>query len=88
MKLHRYWIKFEVGFVDPCVELLQGCGVTAYDQDDTLKLIREHILKDTPMPPISEIIEDIDVSTLDENHVLPNMGVPIRRGIWFPAGHW
>lgn len=33
------------------------------------------------------MIEDVDVSTLDPEHVLPNTGVPAARGIWFPLGH-
>ncbi len=32
----------------------------------------------------SEIIENIDVRKLDQNHVIPNMGVVSRLGVWFP----
>jgi hypothetical protein len=35
------------------------------------------------MFPIRSVIEDVDVSTLDQR-VRPNMLVPIWRGIWFP----
>ena len=32
----------------------------------------------------AEVIEDIDVRDLDQNHVIPNMGVASRQGMWFP----
>ena len=32
---------------------------------------------------VTDIIEDVDVSTLDANHVLP----PNLRGVWFPLGY-
>jgi hypothetical protein len=34
-----------------------------------------------------EVIEDIDVRDLhlvDQSHVVPNMGDPSIRGVWFP----
>jgi hypothetical protein len=30
------------------------------------------------------VTEDVDIQTLDQGHVLPNMGVPSERGVWFP----
>lgn len=83
--LHRYWIEF-----DPKTNnrLALGCGVTAYNLDDALQLIEEQLyplyFKDETVPPIKSIIEDVDVSTLDHNHVHLNMGIPVNRGIWFP----
>ncbi|MEM1055550.1 MAG: hypothetical protein AAGI52_08475 [Bacteroidota bacterium] len=32
----------------------------------------------------ASIHEGIGVQDLDENHVVPNMGVIVRRGIWYP----
>ena len=32
----------------------------------------------------AEIIENIDVNKLDQSHVIPNMGVVARLGVWFP----
>lgn len=34
---------------------------------------------------VANIVEDIDVSSLDSGHVLPNIGNPAALGIWFPA---
>jgi hypothetical protein len=36
------------------------------------------------LPPIRNVIEDVNISTLDVCHVQANMGVSIWRGVWFP----
>ena len=84
MALRRYWLTFDVTFDSPYLMLLQGCGVTAYSLEDAHELIQTYILEDLPKPPIKSVTEDVDVSTLDPSHVLPNMGITLRRGIWFP----
>lgn len=91
MQLHRYWFEFsispgEIGHYHSYAGLDWGCGVTAYDYDDAFAILREAVFKDDPMPEVSRVVEDIDVSELDERHVLPNMGAPSDRGIWFPTG--
>jgi len=83
----RYWIVLDV---DPDdwnlpVGLAHGCGVTAEDYDDAVKLIQEELFPDQPLPAIIDVIEDVDVSSLDGNEVLPNIGLPLIRGVWFPA---
>ena len=64
-----------------------GCGVTARNREDAISLMRERIFGSWPMPAIASCIEDVDVSTLDKGHVLPNMGPVVKRGIWFPLGY-
>jgi len=67
-------------------------GVTALTIDQAKSLLKttltniawQHISKE--VIDKAEVIEDIDVSTLDEDHVLPNIGVVSRPGIWFPNG--
>ena len=87
MRLHRYWVRFNVTKDPYPGGLLLGVGVTAFGIDDALNLIRSKIFEGQELPPIKEIIEDIDVSTLDPKHILPNMrGNPAARGIWFPQG--
>jgi len=61
-----------------------GCGVTAFCRDDALALIRDKIFSGSELPPITAVVEDVDVRTLDEGHVQPNMGTPSNLGIWFP----
>lgn len=64
-----------------------GCGVTAWDYDDALNIIKNKASIEK-IPPIKKVIEDIDLSTLDSNHVLPNIILPSNvRGIWFPGGY-
>jgi hypothetical protein len=73
----RYWIELqeETGF---------GYGVTALDKNDALGLLQERVFRGGELPPIRRIESDVDVSQLDPNHVLPNAGPPIWRGVWFP----
>jgi hypothetical protein len=87
MKLHRYWFEFEdtSDFNLPKVFLL-GCGVTAYDLDDALRLLQGRILQGNKTSYV-RVVENIDVSTLDPKHVLPNIGLVNSRGIWFPQGY-
>jgi hypothetical protein len=65
---------------------LTGCGVTAWSHEDALRLLRERVFVRQPLPPVRRCVEDVDVSTLDPGHVLPNMADPTRRGVWFPLG--
>ena len=82
--LRRYWFQFcDLGSGTP---LNLGCGVTARDYADALELMTNRVFKGGTVPTISGCVEDIDVSTLDERHVLPNIGVVAIRGVWFPQG--
>ena len=88
MKLKRFWFKFK--FPDNDIYplgLATGCGVTAKTYDDALQLLQKYMFKDIAIPSILEVIEDVDISALDKDHVLPNMEIPTKRGIWFPKGY-
>jgi hypothetical protein len=64
-----------------------GCGITAWNYDDAISLLDKQIFKGAPIPKVTKFIENIDVSTLDANHILPNIGNPPNvRGIWYPMG--
>ena len=82
--LTRFWLKFSPLPYNP---LNLGCGVTAYSYDDAISLLRRRVFKDEELPTIVSVIENVDVSTLDQRHVIPNMGVCVDRGIWFPLGY-
>jgi hypothetical protein len=91
MELHRYWFEFEIapGDLDEnpsYAGLSWGCGVTAYNYDDAVEILRQRVFKEDPLPEIARVVKDIDISQLDEGHVRPNMTAPSERGIWFPAG--
>jgi hypothetical protein len=82
MRLKRYWFTFEkLEFPTP---LNLGCGVTAFDVNDARTLIYEMAIESCHVPTELSYVENVDISTLDKKHVLPNMGSPILRGIWFP----
>ena len=76
LKLRRNWFEFSGPESSRWPRI--RCGV------DALNLIRERVVVGADVPEIARVVEDIDVSTLDANHVLPNMGLVTVRGIWFP----
>lgn len=80
--LHRYWLKF-VRSAEPSI-LNLGCGITALDRDDAMRIFKNDVVPIYGNREIFEIIEDADISALDEHHVIPNMGIPTNRGVWFP----
>ncbi len=86
-KLTRYWISFDVSEIKEKLSdsnLVLGCGVSAYTEEDAIFLFKDKIVQNQQMPEIKSIVSDVDVSTLDKGHVISNMGVVSIRGIWFP----
>ena len=86
--LIRYWFEFEDAPFDkypPGISI--GCGVAAFSYEDALYIIEEKVFKRAGMPAIKKIIENVDISSLDKGHVIPNMNEPVSRGIWFPLGY-
>ena len=81
--LTRYWFEFEPA-EQPTWWSIFGCGVTAYDYEDAVTLMREHVFKDRELPPISRCVKNVDIRTLDSGHVRPGMGVVVFRGVWYP----
>jgi hypothetical protein len=84
IKLIRYWFEFE-GNIPIGFNL--GCGVTAWNYEDALNILKERVFKDIPIPNIKKLQTEVDVSLLDAGHVLPNMLPANVRGIWFPMGY-
>jgi len=89
MELHRYWIEFDRSDQRALSKGVArvGCGVTASSRAEAERLIENRIFDGQPMPPVTKFIEGVDITTLDQNHVVPNMGIVVIRGIWFPLGH-
>ncbi len=73
--LTRYWFRSEEG---------KGVGVTAYSRHEAESLVRSEGWVMGMRPSFTDVIEDIDVRDLDEQHVIPNMGICSERGIWYP----
>ena len=85
--LTRYWIEFKSDEPsDLPYGLSYGCGVTAFDFTDAIKIIQDKIFKGNAPPEVKIKTDHIDIQTLDAGHVLPNMTSPDKRGIWFPIG--
>jgi hypothetical protein len=83
--LKRYWFTFgEKKRADDLSVLSAGCGVTAYDLNDAKKILEDLVFPLYGDRDIASIQENVDVATLDRNHVQLNMGAPSNRGVWFP----
>ena len=86
--LRRYWIRLR--FQRPLEAPLgtpRGIGVTAFDRADALEIISQVVFRGLDMPEVLEVIEDIDLTDLDQQFVAPNTGNVFKRGIWFPIGY-
>lgn len=85
--LTRYWIEFDITQLPPDMFFLRrGCGVTGYNLQDALTIVQQKIFSGQDLPPVASLTEDVDISLLDPDHILPNMEPPNFRGIWFPVG--
>lgn len=85
----RYWIKFDFSNYAREANYLSiiGYGVTEADKSDALKILSDEVFEGHDLLPIISIQEDVKMSDLDQNHVVPNISVlPFKRGIWYPAG--
>ncbi len=82
--LHRYWFTFKGHSHSLPAGLAIGCGVTAFSRDEAAELIKRELLAGKELPTVMHVVEDVDVSALDPNHVLPNVGPSNVRGVWFP----
>lgn len=87
--LHRYWLRFaisrgELAQYPSYSGLGFGCGVTAYSLDDAKAILVQQLFREDPLPKIEGVVEDINVQDLDQDRVVPNMGPPSERGVWFP----
>jgi hypothetical protein len=91
-KLHRYWFVGDGGDRFG----VTGIGVTAFTEDDARAIVRQAILgspgRQLAARPLwsvesvdkGEVIVDVDIRLLDQGHVIPNMGLVVDRGVWWP----
>jgi hypothetical protein len=85
MTLRRFWFKF--AGIKPYHSLRLECGITAHGRDGAINILRSTVFAGQEFPRIESVAEDVDIRTLDQKHVIPNMEPPIWRGIWFPKGY-
>lgn len=82
--LTPFWLQFERSENISVLNL--GCGVTAYNYDDAIQIVREKLFPARVMPKIVSVLEGVTPSALDQKHVVPNSGNMLVRGVWFPLG--
>lgn len=88
MVVRRFWFEFSENSERPLpLGLKLGCGISGYDYDDAVDIARRVIFEGKTIPPLSNKVEDVDISQLDKNHVRPNMGDFLQRGVWYPLGY-
>jgi hypothetical protein len=73
--LRRFWFELSEG---------RGIGVTAASEHEARALAEPVRTRFWPDATITRVITDIDISTLDDDHVVSNMGPVVIRGVWYP----
>jgi hypothetical protein len=62
-----------------------GIGVSAMTREEA-GLLAERAAKDLGWDVDgTQVVEDVDIRDLDQEHVIPNMGPPSFRGVWYPC---
>lgn len=85
----RYWFEFDFNDYENNIPpgVYYGCGITAYNLEEALSLLRNKVFKKEDLPKITKTIENIDINELDHGKIIPNMRAPVYEGIWFPLGY-
>ena len=73
--IRRFWFETNIYY---------GIGVSAYSLDDAKNLIEQMLPSLNFNKEVIDVIEDVNIRTLDQHHVIPNMGLVNLRGIWYP----
>ncbi|MGI8513529.1 MAG: hypothetical protein ACR2NH_12975 [Solirubrobacteraceae bacterium] len=81
--LRRFWFSYD-GLAPGHRAGGLGCGVTAESRAAAESLLRAELFGGAVLPAPTEVLEDVDIRDLDPGHVVPNMGDPSTRGVWFP----
>ena len=74
--LRRFWFQCASG------ECCAGFGVTAFTRSEAERIVADWLGR---RPAIEAVVEDVDIRTLDQNHVVPNMGPCNLPGMWYPC---
>jgi hypothetical protein len=82
--LKRYWVQLE-SQVNAPEQTIFEYGVTAYDLEDALNLIRQTFYVGKEFPQLSSHVENVDISKLNGGKPLYSMGIAVKRGVWFPV---
>ena len=61
-----------------------GFGVTAWSVEDAIRLLKAEGFDIPESLDQLQVRENVTFADLDPNHVVPNMGPMVMRGIWYP----
>ena len=75
-RLRRFWFPLSSGL---------GIGVTSGSEAEARELAESVRTRYYPEQSFVGFVPDVDISTLDAKHVLPNMGPVVVRGRLVPA---
>ena len=79
-ELQTYWFSFPENPYFPI-----GLGVTAWSLSDAYAMLEANGYDYHKRASRLEVREGVMVTDLDQNHVVPNMGPIVVRGVWYPA---
>lgn len=84
--LKHYWFEFDLKTYSSefYIPSQLGYGVTAYNIEDAKALLMKEIFCNKKLPTLIKLKENIKFSDIEPNHVAPNIGLFIKRGVWFP----
>ena len=81
MSMRPYWITFKnppLGF------FRAGVGITATSEAEAVAILANAF---TELPEVNIVRHIQSFEEIEQNHVAPNMGNILKRGIWFPKGY-
>ena len=81
MMMRPYWLKIENP--QPASGLGLGVGITAYSEDEAKAIFASAFGSDLRLASVQPIAA---LDEIEQNHVSPNMGNFLIRGIWYPQG--
>ena len=61
-----------------------GFGVTAWSVEDAIRLLKAEGFDMPESLEQLQVQENVTFADLDHNHVVPNMGPMVMRGVWYP----
>ena len=73
--LRRFWFPLSSGF---------GIGVTAATEDEARLMAEDTRARYFSDAAFTGLVPDVEFAALDQNHVVPNSGPVVVRGVWFP----
>jgi len=73
--LRRFWFPLSTGL---------GIGVTASSEQEARQLAEDARARYFADATFMGVIPDVDIDALDQNHILPNAGPVVVRGVWYP----